>query len=36
MELPEGLAIDKQGDIYAALTLTGKVWKRTLQGQSSI
>lgn len=36
MELPEGLAIDKQGNIYAALTLTGKVWKRTPHGQSTI
>lgn len=35
-DFPEGLAIDKQGNIYAALTLTGRVWKRTLQGQDSI
>jgi sugar lactone lactonase YvrE len=35
-EFPEGLAIDKQGNIYAALTVSGKVWKRTLRGEESI
>jgi sugar lactone lactonase YvrE len=35
-EFPEGLAIDKQGNIYAALTLTGNVWKMTAEGEQSI
>ena len=35
-EFPEGLAIDKEGNIYAALTFTGRTWKITPNGTQSI
>jgi len=35
-QLPEGLAIDKQGNIYAALTVTGEIWKQSADGTRSI
>jgi sugar lactone lactonase YvrE len=35
-EFPEGLAIDKEGNIYAALTFTGCIWKMTPNGTQSI
>jgi sugar lactone lactonase YvrE len=35
-EFPEGLAIDKEGNIYAALTFTGRIWQMTPNGTQSI
>jgi sugar lactone lactonase YvrE len=35
-EFPEGLAIDKWGNLYAALTFTGEIWKMTPEGEQSI
>jgi sugar lactone lactonase YvrE len=35
-QFPEGLAVDKEGNIYAALTFTGNIWKLTPEGEQSI
>jgi sugar lactone lactonase YvrE len=36
LQLTEGLAIDKEGNIYVGFYLTGQIWKITPQGEHSI
>jgi hypothetical protein len=35
-QLPEGIAIDKQGNIYGGFYPTGQIWKMTPDGEQSI
>lgn len=36
LQLTEGLAIDKEGNVYVGFYLTGQIWKMTPQGEQSI
>jgi len=35
-QLPEGIALDKEGNIYVGLYPTGQIWKITSDGQQSV